>query len=485
MGLSSLQKIQYANILSIILFSIALGFEVYQNGLSAIFVLNIFNFICAWIIFVSVLNINRSLKTISAILQKATKGVFVFDAKINDAGVLKEMYDNLLLFMRQVDGFLKEAQGVLKNIEKKHFSKIDLDKYSGEFRIIAQSINNSINNIFAKEKFVEKEKLNSKVGQLGGGIAGGLTIIKDDLLTSMQKVRSIVSSGKDIAEHSSDVIETLDDVVAKLNNLIDLIQKSNIVIESLNKKAQNVNDIIKLINDIADQTNLLALNAAIEAARAGEMGKGFTVVADEVRKLAEKTQKSTDEVKIVLGELQEESKKSVENANKMESIANESADLLGHFKTSISNFTHNALKTVTLGELIQNILSITKVKLDHIIFKNRVLYRNFFSGKIETPYKNEKACDFGAWYENEGRSIYQNNPLYPKIEKPHKTFHHLTSQILALLDRPDFENYLIEHQEEIYRHFQKIESVSETLIKLLDEMLNDYEKSLEAKQATA
>jgi methyl-accepting chemotaxis protein len=76
------------------------------------------------------------------------------------------------------------------------------------------------------------------------------------------------------------------------------------IIAELERRARDIGEITQTVSRVSDQTNLLALNAAIEAARAGDHGRGFAVVADEVRALAQTSDKSSQEVKRLAGEIQ-------------------------------------------------------------------------------------------------------------------------------------------------------------------------------------
>ena len=72
----------------------------------------------------------------------------------------------------------------------------------------------------------------------------------------------------------------------------------------ISDRASKISTVVATINKISDQTALLSLNAAIEAEKAGEFGKGFSVVAREISRLADQTAVATQDIDLVVKEMQ-------------------------------------------------------------------------------------------------------------------------------------------------------------------------------------
>jgi methyl-accepting chemotaxis protein len=105
-----------------------------------------------------------------------------------------------------------------------------------------------------------------------------------------------------VAERGEDTIRTNMEAVSVLQVQVEDTVQS---MQGLSAQAEEIDQIIELITDVAEETDLLALNATIEAAGAGEFGRRFAAVASEVQRLANRSREAADQVRNVVGEVQE------------------------------------------------------------------------------------------------------------------------------------------------------------------------------------
>lgn len=91
------------------------------------------------------------------------------------------------------------------------------------------------------------------------------------------------------------------------------------------------------------------MNAAIEAARAGEQGRGFSVVAGEVRKLAEESNRSANEISVILLKFQTIIQKITESSLRNSAITHEQAQANQEIAQLVEGVQHVSRELQTLA----------------------------------------------------------------------------------------------------------------------------------------
>ena len=217
-------------------------------------------------------------------------------------GVSRGNYAESLVFPRpdEIGSMSRAIERLRENLERTNCelatSQQDLSSVAGSLDDSASAISNGV-----KQQNMGTEGVSQSMHQMREMAEK----IDQSAKRATQEAHAMQVAAQDSQTVMGITIETI-------KTSSEQIQDTAKVIQDLENDANNVGAVIDVIQSIAEQTNLLALNAAIEAARAGEQGRGFAVVADEVRTLASRTQKSTEEIKLIVMNLQTGAKEAVE-----------------------------------------------------------------------------------------------------------------------------------------------------------------------------
>ncbi len=257
------------------------------------------------------------------------------------AKAIKNLQDSMRLTIRNIS----ESSNSVTSASESVFVA------SKESAIVSEEISRTVEEIAngASTQADDTEKGSVNITELGDLIDGNQENIVN-LMDISNQVNLLKDEGLETIEELLKGTEANKISVRNINNLI----------MNTNSSAEKIESASQMIKNISEQTNLLALNAAIEAARAGDAGRGFAVVADEIRKLAEMSNKFTEEIATIIGELIEKTNDTVENIKQVEQSTEKQAENVNitndkflDISKSIENML-NALEDVSHSSNIMN-----------------------------------------------------------------------------------------------------------------------------------
>ncbi|PDW31442.1 hemolysin [Helicobacter pylori] len=308
----------------------------------------------------------------------------------------------------------------------------------------------------------------------------GLENAQESMQYFHQETGLLLNAAKNGEVHSTEGLGTVNKTGQDIESLYEKMQNATSLADSLNQRSNEITQVISLIDDIAEQTNLLALNAAIEAARAGEHGRGFAVVADEVRKLAEKTQKATKEIAVVVKSMQQEANDIQTNTHDINSIVGSIKGDVEELKSTVKNNMIVAQAAKYTIYNVNNRVFCGLAKLDHVVFKNN-LYGMVF-GLNSFDITSHKSCRLGKWYyEGAGKENFSNTSGYRALESHHASVHAEANDLVKAVQEDHItDSKYLEHKVHLMEDSAK--HVKENIDKMFYEKQDELNKIIEKIQ---
>ncbi|WXR61327.1 methyl-accepting chemotaxis protein [Peptostreptococcaceae bacterium AGR-M142] len=320
--------------------------------LNNILIISFISLIIGFVIFILFANtITKNIKIMLNKMEDIKNGNLntKFNIKSKDElGVLSSYFEDTLV----------ELSKLVLNIKNVSTSLLDasqnLASVSEETSASAEIVAKSIDEISIGAQDQAKDAENS--AKTSQELAFKFNTLKDNTIQMLE-------SAKEASNVNSSSIASIEDLTSKTKLNIDANENIEKIINELNEKTQKIGGILDAISAISVQTNLLALNASIEAARAGEYGKGFAVVAEEIRKLAEESSNAADEVRDIVINIQEDSKKTVESMVNMKNISIEQSNAVKEVNSSFDIISKSiATITTQINNVNDNVLLLIKDK---------------------------------------------------------------------------------------------------------------------------
>ncbi|XPV69235.1 MAG: cache domain-containing protein [Halarcobacter sp.] len=487
----------------------------------------------------------KVIEEVENIIQKVNNGFYVYKVEKNsDNPLIQKLRESINSMIDATNKKLEEINNILLHYGNSDFEYKSKEENISSNGIIGSILTSSKQLGSTVSEFLSMivttgEKLNNDIDVLSTS-SNKLSSSANEQAASLEETAAAVEEITSIIKSSNEKVERMSILANELNKSSkdgeELASKTTYAMDDIDKQVKSITDAITVIDQIAFQTNILSLNAAVEAATAGEAGKGFAVVAQEVRNLASRSAEAAKEIKSIVESATAKANEGkliandmIGGYNELNSKISETIELISDVTTASKeqetgivqiNDVVNSLDRATqvnassateistlsneVTSLSKDLLSIadrakfdinkkeqicdidlvfqiSKLKNDHIIFKNT----NFAKvGSFTTwSVKSCKECDFGKWIvEQENKQMdFTKTPNWVTMkdyhEKVHKTVHEYIEENAKKVSNSKLEEISKRLEESTSALFDKMDILKVEHCKLVGNSKNTTKTS--------
>lgn len=252
--------------------------------------------------------------------------------------------------------------------------------------------------------------------------AKGVEDTCDNVQVKMEETEKQVVALTDGVRSFEDSLEVNRKNMAEMNQQMEVVQSAmgqvNQVFQLLEQQMKEIFKVTEQLKGISSSTTILALNASIEAARAGQSGAGFAVVASKVQDLAVDSNKCSEQVASVVGQMQRQIQETTRQLEESGLAINASLDTLQGLQDGFSQLTDQ------FGNLYQNIEAQNgNINQVNTIFET---LKNDIDEMSHCSDENQKAVEDIA----EAMNVYKEN--MDQMIQDTKQVYEMSSNLLSL-----------------------------------------------------
>lgn len=217
-------------------------------------------------------------------------------------------------FARKVKAFKERVLYTKKLEEQQHLQEIRMQQERKALLVslsnnFDESVNRFVDQFFESTRHMQVSS--ESLSNVAQGNSGQIDRLAKQSNMMFENIETVSAAATELSHSIQEISKKIAMAASATQQAVGNVAQTNQTMETLLSETSRISEVLSMISEITDQINLLALNATIEAARAGEQGKGFAVVASEVKTLASQTAKATEQISMVIGRINEQTKQAV------------------------------------------------------------------------------------------------------------------------------------------------------------------------------